>query len=686
MPARLALTVALLATPLFAIAQEAPAAPAASTGVEGARTYTPEDFARYAPRTALDMLEEVPGFVIRQAVQERGLGQATGNVLLNGQRLSGKSNDVITQLSQVPAGNVVRIEIRDGATLDIPGLSGQVANVVTKAAGISGQWEWRPDFRKYFTDPQLTRGSVSVSGTQGATDWTLGLDNSANHSGAGGDTFIYNADGSFREYRDEEWTGEVDRPKVSAKVAYKGANGHMGNLNGSWQKIFFDYVEDGTRTGPGLPDRERSVRAEEGGHNYELGGDYEFALGAGRLKLIGLNSFVHTPTVDTVETRFADGSPTEGFRFARDGETKERIARSEYRWKAGGADWQVSGEYAFNSLDLVSELFVLGTDGVYAPIPLPGATATVEEDRYEVMGTYGRSLTPATTLQTSIGGEYSKLEQVGAGGLTRAFRRPKGFVSLAWKATPKLDVNFKLERRVGQLDFYDFLASVDLNSEQANAGNPELVPPQTWELEMETSRDLGAWGNTSLRLYAQHIDDIVDTIPIGIDGESPGNIDQAKLYGLEWKATVNMDPIGWRGAKVTALMQHENSRVRDPLTGEDRPISNNLKDLAELSLRHDIPDTDWAWGGDLSYYFAERDYRLTEVGRQWEGPVWGGLFIERKNLMGLTERFSAGNLTDAMSMWDRTVYVDRRTGPVDFIEDRDRKIGPIYSFSVSGKF
>ncbi|HEY0326448.1 MAG TPA: hypothetical protein VGC46_10825, partial [Allosphingosinicella sp.] len=28
------------------------------------RTYTPQDFARFAPRTALDMLRQVPGFVI----------------------------------------------------------------------------------------------------------------------------------------------------------------------------------------------------------------------------------------------------------------------------------------------------------------------------------------------------------------------------------------------------------------------------------------------------------------------------------------------------------------------------------------------------------------------------------------------------------------------------------------------
>ena len=677
----LALTAALLSVPPFAAAQEA----TTTTPPAGTRIYAPADFSRYSPRNALDMLEQVPGFVIRSPVQERGLGQATGNVLLNGQRLSGKSNDVLTQLDQVPAGNVVRIEIVDGATLDIPGLSGQVANVVTKAEGVRGQWEWRPDMRRYYTDPQLTRGSVSVSGTRGSVDYTVGLDNGANHSGAGGDTFIYNADGSLREYRDEAWTGEVDRPKLGLQLAYKGANGQVGNLNASWQKIFFDYVEDGVRTSPGLPDRMRSVRADEGGHNYEIGGDYEFGLGDGRLKLIGLNRFAHSPSEETVEVRDPAAASAEGFRFARDGEEQERIARAEYRWKAGG-DWQLSGEYAFNKLDSVSELFVLGSDGIYAPIPLPGGTATVQEDRYEVMGTYGRALTPATTLQVSLGGEYSKLAQVGAGGLVRSFRRPKGLVSLAWKATPKLDVNVKLQRRVGQLNFYDFLASVDLNDNQANAGNPDLVPSQTWELEVETARDLGPWGNTSLRVYTQRIDDIVDIVPIGPIGESPGNIDRATVHGLEWKGTFNLDPLGWTGAKLTTLWQLETSKLRDPLTGEDRPISNNLKDAAELGLRHDVAGTDWAWGGDLSYSFNARDYRLTEVGRQWEGPIWGGLFVEHKNVAGLTVRFSAGNLTNAMSMWQRTVYVHRRTGPVDYHEDRDRRIGPIFSLSVSGKF
>ena len=679
------LCLALLAA-LAGVAHAQDAPPSAAV-TEGAKVYTPADFARYAPKNALDMLQQVPGFTIREQVSERGMGQATGNVLLNGQRLSGKSTDVLDQLTKIPAANVVRIEIVDGAKLDIPGLSGQVANVVTKAGGISGSWNWRPDVRAHYTRPQYTRGAISVSGSKPTVDWTVGLDNSANHSGAGGNTWIYEADGTtLRETRDDAWTGEVDRPRLTTHLGYHGANGSLGNLNASVQKIFYHYVEDGSRFGdPSQPDRERHVRGQEGGHNYEISGDYEFAFGPGRLKLIALDRFAVAPSQTTVETEFADGSPTVGSRFTQDAEENERIARAEYRWKWGG-DWQVSAEYAFNSLDYAARLFLLDTDGVYDEIPLPGGIASVQEDRYEVMGTYGRALGKKATFQLSLGAEYSRLEQIGAGGLERAFKRPKGTLTVAWKPIPKLDVNFKLQRRVGQLNFYDFMASVNLQNDTSNAGNPELVPPQTWELEVEAVRDLGAYGNTTLRLYTQRIDDIVDTIPIGDDGESPGNIDRATVHGLEWKGTFNMDPFGWRGAKINASMQFEKSDVIDPLTHEHRPISNNLKEGAEISLRHDIPDTSWAWGTGASYYFSARDYRLTEVGRFWEGPIWANLFIERKDFHGLTARLSMNNLFNSASMWDRIVYVDRRTGPVDFIQDQHRRIGPILVLQLSGKF
>ena len=681
-----AVALAAASAPAFAQDPPPPVAPPPAN-VEGARSFTPADFARFAPRNALDMLRQVPGFTIREQTQERGLGQATGNVLINGKRVSGKSNDAIEELNQIPASNVIRIDIVDGATLDVPGLSGQVANIIAKATGkTEGQFSWSPDFRAYNTDPVLTRGDVSVSGKRGPIDYTFAFQNQIGHSGADGPTYIYNSDFSFREFRDDVFTGEFAGPKLSGRFKYDGPGSSVGNLNLSYQRINFDFLEVGNRSGPGLPDRVRRVTADQNGTNYEMGGDYEVALGPGRLKLIGLNRSQNNPGEQTVITSFADRRPDVGSRFAQVGDQTERIARSEYRWKGGGADWQISGEAAFNTLDNVSSLFLLRPNGEFQEIPLPGGTATVKEDRYEVMASYGRTVSPKLSIQLAAGGEYSNIRQTGEGGLSRTFWRPKGLFSAAWKPIPRLDINLRLQRRVGQLNFGAFLATVNLNEERRNAGNPELVPQQSWEVDLEGVRNLGAYGTTSLRLYGRLIDDIVDTIPIGLTGESPGNIDRATIYGFEWKSTINFDPMGWRGAKFDGTVQAQKSRLKDPLTGEPRPISNNLLHSISAGLRHDIPKTPWAYGGNLNYQLSALNYRLTEVGRQWEGPVFASVFAEHKNVLGLTVRGTIGNVLGARSMFDRTVYVGRRTGPIDFFERRDRRIGPIFFLNVSGKF
>jgi hypothetical protein len=133
-------------------------------------------------------------------------------------------------------------------------------------------------------------------------------------------------------------------------------------------------------------------------------------------------------------------------------------------------------------------------------------------------------------------------------------------------------------------------------------------------------------------------------------------------------------------------VQWQDSEVEDPLTGEQRPISNSLQEYFSVALRHDLPNTEWAWGTGYEYQLNAKNYRLTEVGRLWEGPVWGNVYVEHKNLYGLTVRAGFYNMLAADSMWNRTVYTGRRTDPVDFIEVRDRQIGPIFSFSVRGKF
>ena len=685
---------AALAQPAWAQDSSAPApavAPAATApGNSGKRVFTPADFARFAPRNALDMLRQVPGFIIREAVQERGLGQASENVLLNGQRVQSKSGGAIAELQKIPAGNVERIEIVDAATLDIAGLTGQVANVVTKTEKkASGQFSWRPEFRAHFTQPIYTRGDISYSGKAGPVEYTLGLDSQGSRSGAGGPTRIIDpVEGPF-EFRDDVWRSNYDNPKVSGRFSLDGPGSSSGNLNLSYMPYFYTYKENGLRDRPDGVDRFRSVRERMYGFVYEVNADYSFKIGPGTLKFIGLRKFDHEPINSVAILDFLDDTtPSIGDKYVRDGRMGEWIGRGEYSWKSGKNDWQISAEAAFNTLDVRTRIYDLDAGGEFDEISFPAGTGRVHEDRYEVLGTWGRPLAKNLTVQLVAGGEYSKLSsETEVGSLARTFFRPKGSLSLAWTPNKDLDISLKFRRRVGQLNFYDFLASVNLTNDSANAGNLELVPPQSWEVDLETNKKLGPWGNTSLRLFVRRIDDIVDTIPIGDNGESPGNIDRAIRYGLEWKGTWLFDRLGWKGAKLDSIIVLQKSRLDDPLTGEPRPISSTLKRQIELNLRHDLPGSHIAWGAGLYHDWFSKNYRLTEVGRQWEGPLWLDVFVEHKDVFGLTVRGSINNILSARSRWERDVYDGfRDTHPLAFQERRNRLIGPIFSFSVRGNF
>ena len=245
----------------------------------GKRVYTTEDFQRYAPRTALDMLQQVPSFVIRLQAQERGLGQATGNVLINGRRMSGKSNEVTAELGRIPVSNVVRIEIVDGSTLDVSGLSGLVANVVIRAERISGRYAWRPEFRPYNTDPRLSNFEVSASGHIGRVEYSLGLDNLSGHGGADGPTLIFDRQGDVIERREDQLHSRFNQPRLSGRFVINDLGDSVANINLLYRRIRERFEEDGTRTGPGLVERERQVRLAVSGYNYELGADYEFGWG-----------------------------------------------------------------------------------------------------------------------------------------------------------------------------------------------------------------------------------------------------------------------------------------------------------------------------------------------------------------------------------------------------------------------
>ena len=651
------------------------------------RTFTPEDFKRFAPRNALDMLSQVPGFTIREGNQGRGLGQVSMNVMVNGQRLSSKSEDATDQLRRVTADNVERIEIVDGATLGIPGLSGQVANVITKGGGISGRYEYRTTYRPKYAEPCYIAGEVSATGSTSRLEWTAALTHDAARGAAGGPGFVTDGLGNVTEWRDIYLHLEGEFPRISGSLKWNSPGGMIANLNANYSRSYTDFSNDEKRDPVSGVYRFRDFDSRDRGYGYEVGGDLDFALGPGRMKLIGIDRFNSNDVRQDSVLRFEDESSPIGSRFSMQSDSGERIARAEYQLEVLGGNWQLDAEAAFNRFDQASQLYNLDATGDLVEISFPSGTGGVTEDRYEMILTHGRELGKGLTMQLGAGGEYSKLAQAGPGGLTRTFWRPKGSLLLAWAPKEGLDLSLKLARRVGQLSFGDFLAEIFLQEGNANAGNVELKPTQSWESDLEIKKELGKWGSTDLRLFARWYEDYIDIIPIPGGGESPGNIDDARLYGIEWNSTFNLDPIGWKGAKLDSKIKLEKSSIEDPLTGVSRSFSNHVDRQADISLRHDIPGSNWAWGLGMEYYHVQPFFRLSEVAREYEGPVYTRAFIEHKDVFGLTVNLMVFNLTNGRAIYHRTVYTGLRDrSSVLFIEDRDLSVQPIFILKITGSF
>jgi len=284
-----------------------------------------------------------------------------------------------------------------------------------------------------------------------------------------------------------------------------------------------------------------------------------------------------------------------------------------------------------------------------------------------------------------MGAEISELSQSGDASNVRTFTRPKGFASLSWQVDPSLKLVTRLEREVGQLDFFDFVSSVNLSAGNGENGNPEIVPEQSWRLSAQAEKNYGGWGAATLEVFYSDIEDIVDRVPIGT-GDGPGNLDSAWRVGAEWDATLKFDKVGFAGAELSFEGEYFESEVTDPLTGEVRPINDSSKYWMLAEMRQDVPRTDWAWGVGFERWERNPYYRLSETGQEGARPGFGFAYVEHKDLWGMTGQAMIGNVANQNDTFRRQLYDTNRLGNVVRVEDRARDFGPIFTVQLEGKF
>ena len=689
------LAAGLLAAPAQAQSSAESSPDLATPGANATETvYAPEFYDRYSPRSALDMVQQTPGFTITESAAKRGLGQGGANVLINSQRISSKATSAADTLTRIAADRVVRIEIVDGARLNIPGLSGYVVNVITRGGAMTGRWEWSPELRED-RSPRLERGKLFVSGD--AAGWNYSASLLADQSGniAIGNEHATDERAVLYDTRIERDATDNTRLQGSLDLSHEALDGAVANIRLLAYHDDRDQREVSNRFGTRLPDRMRLYERADEIDNFELGGDYEFGFGPGRLKLIGLHQTRTTAPIETVLVDYHGVRPSTGSRISTESESGESILRGEYTLSADRSDWQVSLEGAFNYLDTSGRLYNLsGPD--YVVVALPGTDSRVEERRAEAALVHGRALSDMLSAQASLGVEYSELAQSGANGLTREFVRPKGFAALSWGFLEGWDATFRVERAVGQLNFGDFVTSVGLSSDrqQTDGGNPNLVPEQSWDKEVVINGRTDWTGPIKLRLFHRDIEDVNDRIlierTVNPDGsidilEGPGNLDSAIDYGVELSGTYSLGSV-LPGAKLDWLYMLSEQRLEDPITGQTRMLNVVDFNRIDLKFRHDIPDSYWAWGAD---FLAYRGSGLWRIDQRVHSIDHGGaldVYVQNKNVFGLDACLRLKNLLNEDDWFSRIAHAGTRADPLSYEEIRLRHRGRGIVLTLSGGF
>jgi hypothetical protein len=103
-----------------------------------------------------------------------------------------------------------------------------------------------------------------------------------------------------------------------------------------------------------------------------------------------------------------------------------------------------------------------------------------------------------------------------------------------------------------------------------------------------------------------------------------------------------------------------------------------------LNFRHDIPRSQWAYGVNFFQFRQAEGFRLDQRFQYLDTPGSLGVFVEHKNVFGLTMRASVDNLLGTNESFERTFFQGNRPSPILFTEHRDRYYGPIFTLTISG--
>lgn len=669
-------------------------------------SYPAEYFQQWNPVTVADMIDRIPGITValetnssNRSQNDRGLGSGE-NILINGQRLSGKDNEARDQLARIAFEQVERIEIIRGTSSDLVGVrnQGQIVNIVTNSLNELSVTMAASATR--YQDGNLEPGaSLFFNGSYGNLDYRIGMESDPQYEVLDSIEESVNGDFSANDIRTFRQVTDQTNQAINGNLAYNINGNQTFTLNLLYQDA--DPPRNLERTilqfGAASPVVRREQEIYDATRsNWELGADYNISFSDdSQFQFISINNQLDE---DTLRDRYlvaADDSRRRDLSLRNKSVNTERIYRGVYtRPVSEGHNLELGLERAQTILATQLDLSRLNPiSNELVEVAVPNALSEIEEIRYEGFVVHHWQLNPRMKLESTLLYEVSEISQTGEIEKSRDFDfiRPK--LDYRFDITPGLQFQLSLEKFVAQLSFADFAANTDPRDEERDtvAGNPELRQQQSWRYTANLEyRFLEGRGVFSARAWYWDVTDAIGRVDATRPGEplvsAAGNIGDGEVRALQINASYRFTP----NLLISGTSLMRASEATDPFLGITRRLVPNDRGYQSIAVRHNLPQ--WNLNYGIDYLDAPQGNRpLYDINRidHLDSREDLSFFVERNSIgrMNLLARFDIRNSLDRGMCSDRFRFNDRLSvGVITEVERRCNERGSQYVLQLRGTF
>ena len=570
-------------------------------------------FRQYNITNAADAIKRIPGvenlssgnnsYEPGDDNKRRGFGSSGTQILINGERQSSKSNNIIKTLERINADSLIRIEVIRGteAGLDVRS-DGVIVNIIVDGNLSKDSGTWSAALGYLTSGSSNWRGIGSWSTKIKKTDIILGFERIGDLNSRKYNEFTVDQEQSLLYYRLRETIEYQSSNRVNIDLNSKINDKSTIRIN---TLLWFNGKENAPQIQEYFSPSDTNNKAfykkinwdrREDNDGWEFGGDWEHQINKNHS--LKLRVVLTEENEDQNDISFLDDTENS---YNNSTETNirkenERIIRLSFNKLIGkNSSLEYGLESAYNKLNRIFNLRFFDSNSIETNTGLINTSGLVEEDRYEGFLSYNLPLSEKIRAELALNYEWSEISQSGDVNLSREFKYWKPRIDIKWDYKKNRQIRFNIERNVGQINFDNFISSYDQFEETIRAGNPDLRPETSWKFKLEHEWRLPNDGGViTLKGSAREIDGPVDRLPI--DGYAGiGNLGSGERTKATIDGSIRINKLLQGGVfRFSGYLQ--SSEVIDPVTNIKRDFSWYKRWQTMIGLRQDVPGGKYSWG------------------------------------------------------------------------------------------